>query len=395
MGGLAARVACLLLPSVAVVANRGTVVVLCMAAAAAAAAIGAGELWRVFLVRLRGLPLLFLFTLFAWAAVSLSWAPSPGSAGFLWFRLVLLAGAGLVLFVALPSPMLRPPDAAQRVLTVGWFLGLGSLVIAAIWLQFLSNPSFLPAGYHRLSRLNPGACVLVLALCPVAGVLLHRRRRGLFVAAVLATIGCLAWLPAGAAVAAFIVGAVVFLAAWAGHRLLRTIGVLSAVVILAAPVLVWAPQAVGVREPLLESMPPSWQHRVYIWEFTADRIAERPLAGWGFDASRRIPGGKTPSPVGSELMPLHPHNAALQVWLELGLPGALATALLVFSLIEAIVRSRPPGVEQAAAAAALTAYLTISATAFGTWQYWWQAVAWFLAAALAVAIEPSRSAAHR
>ena len=33
----------------------------------------------------------------------------------------------------------------------------------------------------------------------------------------------------------------------------------------------------------------SARERVYMWNFTADRILEKPLLGWGFDASREMP----------------------------------------------------------------------------------------------------------
>ena len=69
-------------------------------------------------------------------------------------------------------------------------------------------------------------------------------------------------------------------------------------------------------------------HRLLIWSFAGDRIAERPLIGWGLDASRAIPGGDDPIRPGESWMPLHPHNAALQLWLELGVPGAVLFALL-------------------------------------------------------------------
>ncbi len=34
-------------------------------------------------------------------------------------------------------------------------------------------------------------------------------------------------------------------------------------------------------------------HRLLIWRFAADHVAERPLLGWGMDSSRAMPGGKT------------------------------------------------------------------------------------------------------
>jgi O-antigen ligase len=33
-------------------------------------------------------------------------------------------------------------------------------------------------------------------------------------------------------------------------------------------------------------------HRAEIWSFVASRIVERPIAGWGLDSSRALPGGK-------------------------------------------------------------------------------------------------------
>ena len=76
--------------------------------------------------------------------------------------------------------------------------------------------------------------------------------------------------------------------------------------------------------------------RVAIWRFTTERVVERPWLGWGMDASRMWPG----------VIPLHPHNAALQVWLELGVVGAACAAVAI-------------------------AYLTIGALSFGVWQEWW------------------------
>ena len=93
-------------------------------------------------------------------------------------------------------------------------------------------------------------------------------------------------------------------------------------------------------------IPPSAAHRLLIWDFVILRIAERPLLGWGMEASRSLPGHATTPPGGpgplrpgwrrdarlagrrAELLPLHPHNGALQLRLELGWPGVLLAALL-------------------------------------------------------------------
>jgi O-antigen ligase len=134
-------------------------------------------------------------------------------------------------------------------------------------------------------------------------------------------------------------------------------------------------------------------HRLLIWRFGADRIAERPLLGWGMDASRAIPGGKTkfndllPTlhyPGDAEAMPLHPHDAALQWQLELGIPGLLLGLTLVVWVIYRIGwrRDRPIG-ERAAALALAAAALVVGLLSFGIWQAWWLSTLWLTASLFA------------
>src|SRR3546814_6281029 len=54
-------------------------------------------------------------------------------------------------------------------------------------------------------------------------------------------------------------------------------------------------------------LPPSAEHRVEIWDLTADRILERPLLGWGLENSRALPGSTEASKVvsGTRQIPLH------------------------------------------------------------------------------------------
>lgn len=71
-------------------------------------------------------------------------------------------------------------------------------------------------------------------------------------------------------------------------------------------------------------------YRLHIWNFTLERILEKPVLGWGIGASKRI-GTDAAEPIRDpvygvmgEPIPVHPHNAVLQIWLEFGLIGALA-----------------------------------------------------------------------
>jgi len=106
----------------------------------------------------------------------------------------------------------------------------------------------------------------------------------------------------------------------------------------------------------------SWGQRLNIWSFAAAKITEQPLRGWGLDASRTF---------GSAIS-LHTHDAAMQIWLELGAPGAVLAALFwigVWSLIEGLARRDRTAA--AAASATAVAYLTVGGLSFGVWQEWW------------------------
>ncbi len=106
----------------------------------------------------------------------------------------------------------------------------------------------------------------------------------------------------------------------------------------------------------------SWLARVGIWRFTAGEIPSHPLIGWGMDASRMWP----------NIVPLHPHNAALQIWLELGAVGAGLVILFWVWLFEQIAKlCDHDRISGAMAAAVAVAYLAIGALSFGVWQEWW------------------------
>ena len=108
----------------------------------------------------------------------------------------------------------------------------------------------------------------------------------------------------------------------------------------------------------------SWGIRLDIWRFTSAKIAERPWLGWGMDASRVWPE-----------IPLHPHNAALQLWFELGVVGA-AIAALFWSYVWAQigVLADTDRFNAGVFAAVAVAYLAIGGMSFGVWQEWWLAL---------------------
>jgi exopolysaccharide production protein ExoQ len=128
----------------------------------------------------------------------------------------------------------------------------------------------------------------------------------------------------------------------------------------------------------------SAQHRVEIWHFAAEKALERPLFGYGFNASRNVPNGDAVSAfleAGKPIIPLHPHDAFLQIWLELGAVGvALAIILLAVALR---ATARWPHRSTRFALAGYAAAMIIAGLAFGIWQTWWMATLAFSAVAFA------------
>ena len=178
-----------------------------------------------------------------------------------------------------------------------------------------------------------------------------------------------------------------------GPRIMgRIVAGLAVILILSAPILpslLPPPKALGENYPWV---PNSTRHRVMIWQFTADKIAERPLLGWGLNASRSIPGNNDKSEVWlydpnrgpadslfsvlQDNLPLHPHDFALQIWLETGAVGAILFGAILWRLFIHIGQ-RWKGAGLASGAAALV----IASVSFGIWQAWWLSCLWMIAAA--------------
>jgi O-antigen ligase len=151
-------------------------------------------------------------------------------------------------------------------------------------------------------------------------------------------------------------------------------------------------------------------HRLEIWSFVADHIRQRPIAGWGLDAARRLPGGTAqviihhcddadrPDGIAlsSQVLPLHPHNGILQVWLELGGVGvALGFGPLIFALWYALRnppwRTKPA---QAMIAAVTAAAVSVGMISFGIWQEWFLSGLFIAAAFVVLCARQSAEAAE-
>lgn len=330
--------------------------------------------WRPSLPRS---PVLLLgLLLVGWGAITALWAPEPGRAA-----LLALTLAAMMLLAH------GAAGAAQGVRLLPW-IGFGLVLgLAAAFADWQSGNALRAA----VRGLKEVPTTLMFGLKPAASLM-----------ALLLPMGfALPW-PWFARAALLVLGAGVLISLPGETARLATIAGLGAAVLsLAAPRLV--PKLVGAGVGLVillmpflvglvpqipsANLPPSAVHRLVIWDFAAHRIAEKPLTGWGLEASRAMPGGRAQPDAATldrlnittpaqreflvlphvEVMPLHPHNGALQLWLELGGIGALIGAALMLALGFAASRSAAPAVGAGMlASAAVTGMLS-----FGLWQAWW------------------------
>ncbi len=362
--------------------------------------IAAGMLWREYgFARIPLVPLFFTGFLCLWGAVTLVWAPEPGHAAATLARIAGLAVAG-VLGLGFAG---QGSSSCSRL--VAWAAAAGLAVAAVLiagdlmtsntissLLSLAKGGQAIPEGYK--SQLSRGATSLALLLWPFS--LIAWRGRNILLATVcLVTLVILATGDSLAARLALALGLTVFVLVLASPRwglLVLRLAVVGGVGILpmAARALPEPPQSFSS----LPWLPYSTHHRLVIWHYAGQRIAEHPWRGWGMEAARADPGGNAiltiqdvdetgwvrHELVGARL-PLHPHNAVLQWWLELGLVGALLLVGFLWWLIGRIERSSVlDRLGRATGAGALTAALAISLVSYGAWQSWWLGVLWLAAA---------------
>jgi len=235
-----------------------------------------------------------------------------------------------------------------------------------------TDRAYQPAGLNRASvsfaiLLLPMTAVLVSRGLPICALLLATATGAMIF--ILAGTTAKTALATGVAIALLL-----YLSRW---RTAHAAAVISVLVIITAPLTFarvgWFP----VLTEAADAVKLSAGHRLWIWSFAGDRIAERPLAGWGLDASRSIPGGKDPIRPGETWLPLHPHNAPLQLWLELGVPGAVLFALLVAYVWHALAIVPWSRMFGAATGGSLAVAMIACIAAYGIWQEWWLGELWF------------------
>lgn len=312
--------------------------------------------------------------LLAWGMVSALWSEDPWRSLVLSARLAGMFAAGLALIAA--ADRIAAPRRLMRCVLGGLTLGI------AMAATELGSHGVLGALVterpYQAARLNQASVSFAILLPPVCAFLACRGYAAFALVIATATVATIYALAGTSAKAAAAVGLALGGLLYLGPtRAARAAAVISLVLVITAPMSVARLERLSGLVETADQIKLSAGHRLLIWSFVGSRIAERPLVGWGLDSSRAIPGGKDPIRPGEDWLPLHPHNAALQLWLELGAPGAVLFALLVAHAWCRLAAVSWPRLFAAAAGASLTIALMASFTTYGIWQEWWLGTLWF------------------
>lgn len=333
----------------------------------------------------RGVTVVAVLT--AGAALSCLWSGDPKAAVMTSLRLSVLALFGVHLLGAAA----RLDDAHRHVL--GRWLAWGMGLAATLLLLEYVGPHVIGRMFHNGSAegksvVNNATSLVALLMGPA--VYAQMRAKRFYRAGGLGLLLLAAVLVSDNTTSKFalMVGAAVFLFIYMiGVRITNWVRIIAVLVVFGGPMsttLIPAPpdsfDAWGWRHTSLH-------HRLTIWRFAGGRIMEKPILGWGMDGARTLPGGEEELslalPDGSgtvqeQLLPLHPHNAILQIWLELGVLGAAAMAALLW-VVAGKAACLPDRYARAMAFASLAAATLIACSSYGLWQGWWQAALWIAA----------------
>ncbi len=326
-----------------------------------------------------------IFALLLWGLVSSLWSPyQPG--GFLTNPVKLLIG--FLAFIACAAMIKQQAGFEHK--TAFWLLIIGMFGAALVVLYefasgYVVSLSVDPPKPGRdinlkhgdiIQNLGHGVTVLSLMLPVVFGLLWPRGIKsclcGFAFAALIIACGFVSGVSA-ALMASICALAFMGLAAYWPRIVLAAGMVFAALSLLLAPVLGYIATILSDKTKAL--LPFSWHERVDNWAYLYEKVGEHPLTGHGFDAVRTFNETQTIRGFeGRAIISLHPHNAGLHIWVELGFVGiAIACAALFYGGLWLLAPGRLGKMQMIATTGLVVSAAIISSLSYGVWQDWWWA----------------------
>ena len=357
------------------------------------------------LLHLSGLRKVWVGALLAftgWAALSCVWGPFP-PIGAAWLlsppAMIVFGGVLYTLAAQVFEHIGESWPRRMQLVALGFAFAVGAVSLLNAATEFAMIFPFHPLApgadpnlrlYDVARQVSRGVCVATLLAAPFAVGAFARWGRPAGVLG-LAYLGVLLagavylrlWVVPLALVA---VGAVCLLAWWKPNLGLRAAFAAAGASVLFGPFFGLAANAVGADT--LASLPFSWEQRLRGWKEVWLRIGESPWIGNGFGTARTMDDRAVMRGFDLPLVSLHPHNAGLHIWLDVGAVGAGLATLAIVAMWQAGERwaDRDRAIALAGVVAAGT---VVSAVSFGVWQHWWWA-SLALAAALVPVMVPRR-----
>ena len=322
---------------------------------------------------------------------SLLWSINPGRTLPAALSLAAIALPGLLLITAAATTADHHARHIENAFLAGFGLGVALLLIQiGLGHSFGELLSRQPLLNHITPKIvSRPTSVFALTIWPAAIILYRRGHQALAWLLPLAYTGATLVIHHRSSTVAMAAGLAVLAMAGRAPALTQRLlaGVLITLFVGAIPI------AETLHSLGLEDsgwLPSSARHRVEIWQFTADQALEHLGIGVGLDAAGSISNGDRQSRFqepGASIIPLHPHNFFLQLWVELGLAGALLGLSIALSLLGATAGLAAAPLQRFALAG-FTACWCILALSYGAWQAWWLAAITLAATALAFACGP-------
>ena len=345
-----------------------------------------------------------LLILVSWSLISWFWSIAPNETLKTGISLAATFLGAIALFSISTSFGMQEKRALQNGLLIGGLLGFSLIAFefaTNAWLAkflffnlaLLKNPdipsysTFIFSVYGDSTPvMNSGMAATTLFFFPWAMAIKDRFSLKIFSPAILVGAALILMTYADAVKLSFAVAGIAYLAALAWPRGIPGIMCIAIIIgSLSAPLIPGLLPNPLVPSKNLQWFSPSSAHRILIWKNTVGHIKEKPLLGSGLDATRNLYNSKDrilykfPSSLSNgvayqvmyEPIPLHPHNAILQLWVELGAVGALIGLGLFLAILNAIYRGLSLRTDRAVSLGMFSAAISLASISFGIWQGWW------------------------
>lgn len=324
-------------------------------------------------------PMMYMASVAALCLASVLWSIDPENVAARAGKIALvLVGNGVLLSYVLARPV-ENVRAFSFVFLASYIAGLLLIVVELYWQGPITRAFSGMVGEgtdFKYSDMNRG--IVAVALCTPAALALAGltitdalKRRAVY-GAIFAAIMIIALLTfsQSAHLALAVMGLFFFCFPYAREWAWLLLAMVLSALIFAAPLMVQF--FFNALPPLIQEV--SWfQHsyaleRLEIWDYVSRFAMQEPLTGFGVEATRMTTFDTAELYQSGDTV-LHPHNFAVQIWMEFGVLGATCASLFLLHLLDTI--RKLPVLAARVCLASLMGSLAVASTGYGLWQGWW------------------------